>query len=81
MVEMHEFEAVYLTGAGVSYSTLGQPDVGLITLPEMCKRLEMMSETVNIPIIADGDTGNGNAMNTMRTVRKYERAGEHADWR
>jgi 2-methylisocitrate lyase-like PEP mutase family enzyme len=48
LVQKCKFEAVYLTGAGVSYSTLGQPDVGLITLSEMCSRIEMLSEATQV---------------------------------
>lgn len=75
LCEQAGFEAVYLTGAGVSYSTLGKSDVGLITMSEMAEKAAYICEAVSIPVIADGDTGYGNALNVMRTVREYERAG------
>lgn len=75
LVEQAGFEAVYLTGAGVSYSLLGKPDLGLVTASEMVSRAYYICEAVQIPVIADGDTGYGNALNVMRTVKDYERAG------
>lgn len=69
------FSAVYMTGYGTSASMLGQPDVGLLTLTEMAMRAGHMASAVNVPVLADGDTGYGNAMNVMRTVREYEKAG------
>lgn len=68
-------EAVYLSGAGVSYTHLAQPDIGLVTLDEMLRRAEAITNAVRIPVLADGDTGFGNAINVRRTVRAYERAG------
>ena len=75
LVEQAGFEAVYLTGAGISYSLLGKPDLGLVTASEMVSRAYYICEAVQIPVIADGDTGYGNALNVMRTVKDYERAG------
>lgn len=75
LCERAGFEALYLTGAGVSYSTLGKSDVGLITMSEMVSKATYICEAVSIPVIADGDNGYGNAINVMRTVREYERAG------
>ncbi len=75
IIEKVGFEAVYMTGYGTSASLLGKPDVGLLTLTEMVQRVANMSEAVDIPVIADGDTGYGNAVNVMRTVREYERSG------
>ena len=70
------FDAVYMTGAGVSASLLGQPDVGLATLTEMADQgRRMASAARGVPLLADADTGYGNAINAMRTVRDYERAG------
>ena len=66
IIEKVGFEAVYLTGYGASASLLGKPDVGLLTLTEMAQCVAHMSEAVNIPVIADGDTGYGNAVNVMR---------------
>lgn len=75
LCEKANFEAVYLTGAGVSYSTLGKPDVGLITMTEMVNKAALICDAVNIPVIADGDTGYGNPLNVMRIVREYEKIG------
>ncbi len=75
LCEQAGFEALYLTGAGVSYSTLGKSDLGLITMSEMVGKAAYICDAVSIPVIADGDNGYGNALNVMRTVREYERAG------
>ena len=75
LVERAGFDAVYLSGAGVSYTHLAQPDVGLVTLDEMLRRAEAITAAVRIPVLADGDTGFGNAINVRRTVHAYERAG------
>jgi methylisocitrate lyase len=75
IVEQVGFQAVYMTGAGVSYSTLGKPDLGLVTLSEMVTRAKQICDAVDIPVIADADNGFGNALNVMRTVNEYEKAG------
>lgn len=75
IIEKVGFEAVYMTGYGTSASMLGRPDVGLLTLTEMARRASNIVESVNIPVIADADTGYGNAVNVIRTVREYEKAG------
>ena len=69
------FDAVYMTGYGQSASHLGKPDVGLMTMSEMVMRAGNMVEAAGVPVIADADTGFGNAVNVMRTVREYEKAG------
>jgi 2,3-dimethylmalate lyase len=69
------FEAVYFTGYGQAASHLGGPDVGLLTMTEMAMRARNFAAAVDIPVIADADTGFGNAVNTMRTVREFEAAG------
>jgi carboxyvinyl-carboxyphosphonate phosphorylmutase len=69
------FNAVYMTGYGQSASVLGQPDVGLLSMSEMAARAAYMAESVDVPVLADGDTGYGNPLNVMRTVREYEKAG------
>lgn len=69
------FEAVYFTGYGQAASHLGGPDVGLLTMTEMAMRARNFAAAVDIPVIADADTGFGNAVNVMRTVREYEAAG------
>ncbi len=78
LCERADFEAVYLTGAGVSYSSLGKPDVGLITMSEMVDKAAKLCDSISIPVVADGDNGYGNAINVYRTVREYERAGVSA---
>lgn len=75
MVETAGFEAVYMTGAGVSHSRLGVPDLGLVSFSEMLDQAGRIADAVEIPLIADADTGYGNAVNVMRTIRAYERAG------
>jgi len=74
-VALSGFEAVYMTGAGVSHSSLGMPDLGLLTFTEMVDRASRIADAVDIPLFADADTGYGNALNVQRTVRAYERAG------
>lgn len=69
------FSAAYLTGAGVAVSGYGLPDVGLVTASEMVDRAALVVEASGLPVIADADTGYGNAVNVVRTVRAYERAG------
>lgn len=69
------FDAVYMTGYGQSASHLGQPDVGLMTMSEMVARAANLVECCGVPVIADADTGFGNAVNVIRTVREYEKAG------
>ena len=75
IIEKTGFPAVYMTGYGQAASHLGKPDVGLLTMSEMVARAANIVEAVNIPVIADADTGFGNAVNVMRTVREYEKAG------
>jgi 2-methylisocitrate lyase-like PEP mutase family enzyme len=72
-------EAVYMTGFGVSGSTLGHPDVGLMSATEMADRTRAISEAcTGTPLIADGDTGHGGVLNVARMVRLYEQAGAAA---
>lgn len=78
LVETAGFSAVYLSGAGVSYSTLGRRDVGLITMTEMLQRLQWIVDAVRIPVIIDGDTGYGGPDNIRRTIRAFEGAGAAA---
>ncbi|MGE0799615.1 MAG: oxaloacetate decarboxylase [Lautropia sp.] len=69
------FEALYLSGASVAYTRLGRSDVGLTTATEVEQTLACITERVDLPLIVDADTGFGNALNTQRTVRAFERAG------
>jgi 2,3-dimethylmalate lyase len=75
LIEAAGFSAVYMTGAGTAASHLGQPDLGLATLTEMASHAAHLASAVSLPVIADADTGYGNALNAVRTVREYERAG------
>src|SRR5215468_417996 len=75
LIEAAEFRCVYMTGAGTAASHLGQPDLGLATLTEMANHAGHLASALSIPLIADADTGYGNALNVVRTIREYERAG------
>ena len=75
VIEDLGFEAVYVTGAGVANMLLGAPDIGLTTLTEVTETVAAIADAVSIPIIVDADTGFGNAVNVIRTVRTLERAG------
>jgi 2-methylisocitrate lyase-like PEP mutase family enzyme len=67
------FDAVYMTGAGTA-ATLGYPDFGLVTMSEMVDNARRVAAAVELPVIADADTGYGNELNVFRTVREYETA-------
>ena len=75
LIEAAGFQAVYMTGAGTAASHLGQPDLGLATATEMANHAGHLASCVSLPVIADADTGYGNALNVVRTVREYEKAG------
>jgi 2-methylisocitrate lyase-like PEP mutase family enzyme len=76
LVRRAGFKAAYLTGAGAAASGFGLPDIGLVTGSEMAERAAMIADAVgDLPLIADADTGYGAAINVVRTVRAYERAG------
>ena len=68
------FSAVYMTGAGTA-ATLGYPDYGLVTMSEMADNAGRIAAAVDVPVIADADTGYGNELNATRTVREYEKRG------
>ena len=74
LVEEAGFEAAYLSGGAVARS-LGIPDIGLVTMSETIERAAQVVAAVKLPIIADADTGYGNAVNLVRTVREFERIG------
>lgn len=74
LIDQAGFAAVYMTGAGTS-ATLGYPDFGLLTMTEMVNNAARINGSVKAPVIADADTGYGNELNVVRTVREYERAG------
>ncbi|MFB4273714.1 MULTISPECIES: isocitrate lyase/phosphoenolpyruvate mutase family protein [unclassified Nonomuraea] len=72
------FRAIYLSGFQTSASVLGRPDVGYLTLTQMVARVAAFAEAVDLPLIADADTGYGNPLNVRRAVREYEAAGAAA---
>ncbi len=74
LIEQSGFDAVYMTGAGTA-ATLGYPDFGLLTMSEMVGNARHIAAAVELPVIADADTGYGNELNVFRTVRAYETAG------
>src|SRR6201987_5706834 len=78
LVEEAGFPAAYMTGFGSAASRLGRPDVGLMTLSEMVDNARRIAQAVDIPVIADADTGYGNSINVIRTVHEYESAGVSA---
>lgn len=74
LVELAGFPTAYMTGAGTSLSR-GYPDLGLLTMTEMVGNAAVITRTIDLPVIADADTGYGNELNMTRTVQEYERAG------
>jgi 2-methylisocitrate lyase-like PEP mutase family enzyme len=78
VIEHLGFEAVYVTGAGIANMHLGAPDIGLTTLTELANTVSAIADAVEIPLIVDADTGFGNAVNMVRTVRVLERSGAAA---
>jgi carboxyvinyl-carboxyphosphonate phosphorylmutase len=78
MIEQAGFPAVYMTGFGTSAALLGRPDVGLLTMSQMVDNAHRIAQAVDVPVIADADTGYGNPLNVIRTVQEYELAGVSA---
>lgn len=78
LAEAAGFEAIYLSGAAIAYTRLGRPDIGLVSVSEVADTIALVRDRVSIPLIVDGDTGYGNALNLQRTVRMFERAGASA---
>ncbi len=74
LIEQAGFSALYMTGAGVSLA-FGYPDYGLLTMTEMVSTAAHIVQAVHIPVVADADTGYGNELNVVRTVREYEQSG------
>lgn len=74
LVEQAGFDAVYASGGAIARST-GIPDLGLLSMNEVADRITTMVEAVSVPVIADADTGYGNALNAQRTAKAFERAG------
>jgi len=78
VIEDLGFEAIYVTGAGVTNTFLGMPDIGLVSVTELAEHVRAMRDAVDLPLIVDADTGFGNAINVGRTVRLLERSGASA---
>src|SRR3972149_1103223 len=78
LVEDAGFDGVYMSGGCTSMSFTGWADVGLITFDEMVMNLRLIADRVNIPVVADADTGYGNALNLRRTTQAYIRVGAAA---
>lgn len=78
IIEDMGFEAIYLSGAGLTNTYLGMPDLGFVSLPEIAQHVATIRDATNLPIIVDADTGFGNALNVRHTIRTLERAGASA---
>jgi 2-methylisocitrate lyase-like PEP mutase family enzyme len=78
LVERAGFEVAFLSGASLSFSRLGRPDLGLVTMTELVQTVRLIRERIEFPLIVDADTGFGNALNVRRTVRELECAGASA---
>src|SRR4029079_5849510 len=72
------FETLYVSGAAIAYTKLGRPDIGLVSMSEVAQTIALIRARVSAHLIVDADTGYGNAINVVRTVRAFERAGAHA---
>ena len=78
LAERAGFSAVYVSGAGIAYTRLGRPDIGLVAMSEVADTVALIRDRVGNHLIVDADTGYGNALNVARTVRLFERAGANA---
>jgi methylisocitrate lyase len=78
LIEEAGFEAVYMTGAGLANAGFGLPDLGLLSLTEVVQQAQRLADAIRVPLIVDADTGYGNALNVVRSVRELERAGAAA---
>jgi 2-methylisocitrate lyase-like PEP mutase family enzyme len=78
LIERAGFAAAYLSGASIAYTRFGRPDIGLVGMSEVAETISQIRERVELPLIVDGDTGFGNALNVQRTVRLFERSGASA---
>ncbi len=75
IAEQAGFEAAYLSGASIAYTRLGKSDVGLTTYTEVEQTLSRITDRIDLPVIVDADTGFGNALNVIRTIKGFEKAG------
>ena len=78
MAERAGFRAAYLSGASIAYTRFGRPDLGLVAMSEVADTLSACRERVSIPLMVDADTGFGNALNVIRTVKLFARCGADA---
>jgi 2-methylisocitrate lyase-like PEP mutase family enzyme len=78
IAEQAGFDALYVSGAGIAYTRLGRPDIGLVSMSEVVETVSLIRDRVKAHLIVDADTGYGNALNVGRTVRLLERAGANA---
>ncbi|GHC66343.1 isocitrate lyase/PEP mutase family protein [Limoniibacter endophyticus] len=78
LAEAAGFEAAYVSGANIAYTRLGGPDIGLVSMTEVANTIQLIRDRVALNLIVDADTGYGNALNTQRTMRLFERAGANA---
>ena len=78
LIEAAGFSAVYVTGAGIAVSKLGVPDIGLTTMNDVLETARNIVQATDLPVICDADTGYGNPLNVVRTVREFERIGVEA---
>jgi 2-methylisocitrate lyase-like PEP mutase family enzyme len=72
------FDTLYVSGAAIAYTKLGRPDIGLVSMSEVAETVTLIRDRVGAHLIVDADTGYGNAINVVRTVRAFERAGANA---
>jgi 2-methylisocitrate lyase-like PEP mutase family enzyme len=73
-----EFDTLYVSGAAIAYTKLGRPDIGLVSMSEVAETVTLIRDRVDANLVVDADTGYGNALNVVRTVRTFERAGATA---
>ena len=78
MAEKAGFESLYVSGASISYTKLGSPDLGFVSMSEVAAIVGNISERTSLPLIVDADTGFGNALNVQRTIKVFEKAGARA---
>src|SRR6202048_2769165 len=72
------FTTLYVSGAAIAYTRLGRPDIGLVSMSEVADTVALIRDRVDAHLIVDADTGYGNALNVVRTVRRFEQAGANA---
>lgn len=78
LIEQAGFKAAFLTGGGLSMARFGRPDMGLVSMAQVAETIAVITDRISIPLFVDADTGFGNALNTVATVRAFERAGAAA---